>query len=113
MKILAPGTQIIYIREDSGISIQNEGETVLLKPGAALTVGADDVSPELATRLVEDGVCRVYSLPQLETVKEQAGTAKEPVEAVEDPAEAVEDPAEEAKPEQAKPENDAHEAVVS
>ena len=70
MDTLALGTQIIYAREDSGGHIQNDDETLTLVPGKPLTVGTD-VTAALATRLVEDEVCTVYSLPAGETVKEE------------------------------------------
>ena len=75
MQPITPGTQIMYSREDSGGNIQNDNETVSLTPGKPLTVSVDpagDVSPALATRLVEDGVCRVYSLPPVEATEDKA-----------------------------------------
>jgi len=77
MQPITPGTQIMYSREDNGGSIQNDGETVLLRPGKPLTVSTDpagDVTPALAARLVEDGVCRVYSLPPVEAKTEDGKT---------------------------------------
>jgi len=77
MQPITPGTQIMYSREDSGGNIQNDNETVSLTPGKPLTVSVDpagDVSPALAARLVEDGVCRVYSLPPVESTEDHKPT---------------------------------------
>ncbi len=112
MNTLAPGTQILYTREDSGGSIQNDGETVLLRPCKPLTVSTapdGDVTPALATRLVEDQVCRVYSLPPAEakTEAEAKPAAKEEPEAEAEHPQEDDKSDPEAKPEQeseAKPE---------
>ena len=75
---LAAGTQITYAREDSGIDILNERESVALMPGRLLTVsdqpGRGNVSAVLAARLVEDKVCTVTFVPP---VAEEAKVAEE------------------------------------
>lgn len=98
MPLLSIGTQITYAREDTGIRLQNETESVTLAPGRPLTVseqpGRGNVSPGLAARLVEDLVCTVTFVPPVaeeakvaeETVAEKADAAQEPPSS--DPAEA-------------------------
>lgn len=93
MQTLASGTQIIYAREDTGGSIQNDNETVLLAPHKPLTVGKN-VTATLATRLVEDKVCTVYSLPPEAAERQLPEAAERQLLAA----------TEEARPEEARPE---------
>lgn len=78
---LAIGTEITYAREDTGIRLQNETESVTLAPGRPLTVseqpGRGNVSPALAARLVEDLVCTVTFVPP---VAEEAALAEKAAE---------------------------------
>lgn len=65
--LITDGTQITYIKEDSGQIIPGK---IWLVPGEVLTVGKD-VPADYATRLVEDNVCGV--LPAAEEPGAEAG----------------------------------------
>lgn len=69
MDLIADGTQITYIKEDSGQIIPGK---IWLVPGEVLTVGKN-VPAKFATRLVEDNVCGI-----LPAAKEKESGSEEP-----------------------------------
>lgn len=78
MDPITDGTQITYIKEDSGQIIPGK---LWLVPGETLTVG-QDVPAEFATRLVEDNVCRVVSSaapPPPSSPKQKKGAKENPL----------------------------------
>lgn len=71
------GQSIIYIREDAGMVIPpwpHSPGGLHLEPGKPLVAG-EDVTVEMAQRLVDDGKCEIYVAPADEPAVKQTPAA--------------------------------------